>query len=132
MKKLIIDELEKVLKELLDDIIRRVYHNAQCGIRSVVYNVVEQVMLDQLRKDVSRETLNAHTAKLLDINTDADRILMNLLTSSPFMSPMTTSVQRKTDTTVANKNTIFAKALKMEPMAGMEVYGDIIDKMPRQ
>lgn len=53
-------------KEVLDDLLHKTLHSSQNGVRYVVYNVAEQVMLDVLHKDVMGETLDAYIAKFLD------------------------------------------------------------------
>lgn len=49
-------ELTTIVEELLDDILCTSYHNMQNGIRSLVYSVVEHVMLDLLCKYVTDKT----------------------------------------------------------------------------
>lgn len=114
----------------LDGPLRPTYHITQSVIRLVVYNVAELVMWDQLRKDVIRETLDATTAKPFDTDTAVDRLSKKLLTSSSFMVPITTFLQRRIDTAIADKFTVLKKATKMKPMAAMEQYGDTIEEPP--
>lgn len=46
----------------VDALPRASLHNAQSGIRYSVYNIVERLMLDLLRKKVVCDTLEAHIA----------------------------------------------------------------------
>lgn len=69
---LVTTELATVLEESLENILRESFHNWQSGIRSVVYNVLEQVILDLLRKDVIGETLEAHIGKVFDTDEAAE------------------------------------------------------------
>lgn len=59
VRDLVTEDLTTLVEEFLDNILRASYLNAQSGIRSVLYNFVEQVMLNRLRKDVIGQTLNA-------------------------------------------------------------------------
>lgn len=43
-----------MVEDLLDDVLRKTVHNAQSGVRYVVYSVVEQVILALLHEDVIR------------------------------------------------------------------------------
>lgn len=61
-----------MVEESLEDILRTSFHNAQSGFRSVVYKVVEQVMLGLLHQDIIRETLDAFITKSFDTNATAD------------------------------------------------------------
>lgn len=54
-------ELATIVRESLDDILRTFFGN---GFRSVFYNVVEQAMVDLLRKDAIAEMLHDCIAKL--------------------------------------------------------------------
>lgn len=85
-------------EKALDDVIRKTILNPQSGVRSVVYNVVEKVVLDMLRELVIKETLGAHIAKYLEIAAAAGGLLKRLLTSSSLMAPTATLNRRKTDT----------------------------------
>lgn len=55
-----------MVEESLDDNLRTSFQNAQSGIRSLVYNVVEQVVLDMQRKDAIGETVYIQIAKFFD------------------------------------------------------------------
>lgn len=60
------------VKEFLDNIMSRSFHNEQSGIRLVYYNVVKQVVLDMPRTEVMEESLDAHIAKYSDIYVAAE------------------------------------------------------------
>lgn len=55
-------------KELQDDILETCFRNAQSSTRSVVYNVVEQVMQDRLCTVFIVETIDAHMDSCLKPN----------------------------------------------------------------
>lgn len=59
-------ELSTMIEEWLEEILWKSFHNVQSCIQSVIYNVVEQDMLNLLRKDVIKETIDAHIAKFFD------------------------------------------------------------------
>lgn len=71
-----------MVKEALDDVLRKMLHNTQRGVQSIIYNFVEQVVLDLLLKDVIGKSLNAHTLKSFDTDASAEGLRKRLLTSS--------------------------------------------------
>lgn len=68
VKQLVNKELKTLVQKLFDGIICMLSHDALCQVRSVDYNVVQQVMLDLLRKGVIGKILEDHNAKLCDIS----------------------------------------------------------------
>lgn len=66
-------------------------------VHSVVYNVVEQLMLDFLRNDVIGEVLHAHMAKFVDIDEAVGGSRERLLTSNFLMAPIGTFIRCKRD-----------------------------------
>lgn len=66
LKDLVSTKLATIVEGLLDIILGKLSNSAQNGIRSVFYNVMEQFMLELLRKDVIEEMLDAHLGKFLD------------------------------------------------------------------
>lgn len=68
--------------DFMDKILRTLIHNGQSDTRSIVYNAVEQVMLDMLCKEVIGERLDKHKAKLFDTDTEAQGLSNRLLTLS--------------------------------------------------
>lgn len=130
MKQLVAEELATLvlIEELLDDILRLSHHNAQSEIRSAMYNVREQIMLDLLRKEIIGETLGGHVAKLLDTDAAINRLSKELLTSSLFVALIVTFVQLENGSAIADQNTVLATASKKKLLASMEEYGDIIEK----
>lgn len=111
LKQLVSDELATLVEGSLDDILPTSFHSAQSGTRQVVYNVMEQIIPDEL-SEVVIGYLDAHIAKILDTYATADRVLKKLLTSSIFMAQIATSVQRNSDTTTADQKRVIAKASK--------------------
>lgn len=61
-----------MVKKALDDALRKKLHNAQSGVRSVVYTVVEKVMVNLLRKDINEDTVEAYIQSYFDTNTAAE------------------------------------------------------------
>lgn len=53
-------------EESLEDILHKYLHHAQSGIQSAVYNVIERMMLDALRRDDIWDILDAHITKFFD------------------------------------------------------------------
>lgn len=66
VKEMVTKELLSTVGESLNDFIGTSFYNTQSIIWSVIYNVVEQVVLDLLRKNVIAETIDLHIAKILD------------------------------------------------------------------
>lgn len=60
---LVAGEMARMVEEVLHGFLRKTLHDAQSRVQSVLYNFVEQMMLDLLCKDFIGETLNEHTAK---------------------------------------------------------------------
>lgn len=105
------NELTTKMERSLSHILCKTVHNSQTGILSGRHTIVEQELLDLLRKDIIRETLKVHMAKLFGTNTAADRPSKWLLTSTMFLEPIATFLRRQTDTahgTINKKyNTLF-------------------------
>lgn len=84
-----------------------------------------------MRKDVIGESVNVHAAKCIDTDAATDRISKKFLARSSFkVAPVGTFVQLKTDIPIADKNTLFAKASTMDPVAAMIVHSDVIEGLP--
>lgn len=101
-----------VVEDLLDDILRLSYNHAQNGIRSVLYSIVEKVVLDRLFEEVTAETLDTQLVKLLDTSAAANRLSRKLLTSSWFMSTTATFIRRETVSAIAGPDILMTKASK--------------------
>lgn len=86
-----------MVEKALDEVLRKTFHNGQSGVGSVVYNVVEQIMLDLLFKDVIGECFDAHIAKAVDMDEAAEGFWSRLLSSSSLMAPIATFIRQKTD-----------------------------------
>lgn len=52
MKEFVANEMATMHQKVLDDVLRRTIHIVQSCVRSVVYNVIERVMLNLLRKGI--------------------------------------------------------------------------------
>lgn len=88
----------------LESIMRTLFHHVQSCIRSVIYNVFEQIILGLLCKEVIGETLEARREKLLDTDASADRFSKRLLTSGSYMKPTVTFMRREMDNTWKIRN----------------------------
>lgn len=86
--------MAKRVKEALDDVLCKTLHNTQSGVRYAVYTVVEQVMLDLLRKDVIGGKSDTHSAKFFDMDQAIKRFSKRLGTSTSFIAPIATLVRR--------------------------------------
>lgn len=69
-----------------------------------------QIMLELFREDVIGETLNTHISRCFDTCAATDRLSKKLLTSSSFMTAISTIVRHKTDTAIEEQNWVRAKA----------------------
>lgn len=98
VKELVANEMAAMVQEALDEALHKTLHKAKSGVRSVVCNVVQQEMLDLLRKGVTGYTLNAHIAKYFDTGAAPKGMSKSLLTSRLFMVPITTVATREMDT----------------------------------
>lgn len=78
LRKMVTNKSSTMVEEALEDILRTQLHHAQSIIQSVVYKIVEQVMLDLPCKDVLDEMLDAQIAKLLHTAVDV-QVLSNRL-----------------------------------------------------
>lgn len=77
------------------------------SIRSVLYNVAEQVMLDLLRVRICRRNIgSSYPIFFFDTNAAADRLPKRLLTSASFMLAMAIFVRPKMDTAIEQRNTV--------------------------
>lgn len=130
VKQLVSEEITTLVEETWEDIIRTSYHDTQSVIGSVLYNVVVQVILDLLPKEVISETLEAYLVRFFDTYAAAYRLSKKLLASSSFMALIATFVPRKTDSVIANQNTVLEKVSEKEAMAFTEEYGDTIKEAP--
>lgn len=105
-KQIVAKEITTLVEESLDDILQCAYENARSGVRSVVYNVVEQVVFDLIRQDVIGETLDKHISAYLDTENAADKVCDKLLSNNSFMTPIATFVKRKTNETIAAERVV--------------------------
>lgn len=63
-----------MVKYLLDDKLRASLHSVPSGTSQLVYNGVEELMLDLLHNDVIGEPLKDNIAKDFDTDTGAGRV----------------------------------------------------------
>lgn len=112
---------QTMVEEYLARVLRTLFHNPQRIIQLVACNVVEQVMLDLLRKDVCGKMSDAHITKFLDTCAAAVWLSRRLLTSILFIAPIETFVRGKKNTGVKEKTYSFASASK-EPMDTVSTF----------
>lgn len=98
-----------MIEESLNNIIRKSLHIMERGIRSVVYNAGERVMLDLSHKDVIGDILGDHKAELFDFGEARDRLskaLLSLRSSKVLLEPITTFLGCKSDIPVKKSNKV--------------------------
>lgn len=78
------------------------YHNAESGIRSVVYSLAKQVMLYLFRGEAIGKTPNAKIGKLCDTNAAPYRLPKKRLTFPSFLPRIPTFLRLETDSTIAD------------------------------
>lgn len=71
-------------------------------IRTVVYGVAEQVLLDLIFQNLLGETMNKRISKYLEAGKAAKMSSGQLLANQAFMTPIATFVQRKATKSVTN------------------------------
>lgn len=106
VKEMVMNKLSVMVEDLLDDILRAPFHNAQALIQSGIYNVFEQMRVDLLPKEVVEETLNAHIAKLVDNDAAANEFLKRWLASCSLLVLTATFVRREKKHQRRNGSTI--------------------------
>lgn len=74
--------METLAEEALDYVLLDTFHNLQRVIRSVLYTLVEQVMIDLLGKDVTGERLDARVMNIFDLYEAAEKLSGGLLIST--------------------------------------------------
>lgn len=73
-------------------------------------------MLDLLRRDFIGEILEAQLERFFDNYAATDTDPKKLVTSSSFMIPITTFVQRKSDCPITDQKHVIAKGSKRKPL----------------
>lgn len=87
-----------------------------------MHTLVQQVVWDLLRKNVSRETLETHTAKFFDTDAEANKLVNNLITSHALLGPMATLVKRKTSAAIEEEKPEIALASKNDQIKATETF----------
>lgn len=128
VNQLVAKEVVTLVEKWLDDILSPSYHNTQSGIRSLVYCVTDQVMLNLLQRDVVLENLNTHIEKCFATGAASHGISKKLFTTSSYMAPIATYYPCETKSPMADHNTVFSKESNQEPIPSTEAYSDIIQE----
>lgn len=118
--------MEGKIQEGLDDVQHITFHNAQSRVGLVIYNVLQQEMLDLSRKQVIEEMLGVHTVKSSDTNEAAEGLSKSLLTSTSFIAPIATFVLLKTDLAMEGQKYIAAVGA-VEPEDTIQMFDDASD-----
>lgn len=71
-----------MIENAMDKFIRKTFYNSQNDTCCVVYNVVEQLVLDLLRGSFFIETLDAHIPKFFDRDETTEAFPKRQLTST--------------------------------------------------
>lgn len=104
-----------MVEEMSEHMLWTSYHKAQSDIRSVVYKVVEKVMIDLLRKDATRNTIEAHIVKFLETKIVAEKFSKKLLTSSTVVVLILMFARHKIDTVIVTKGKESDLTTKQKP-----------------
>lgn len=80
-------EAPALVAESLVNILPCAYENTRIGVCSVIYNFVEPVLLDLLRRDVIDETLNRNSSTSLNSDNAAGKTARKLFTANSLPVP---------------------------------------------
>lgn len=75
LKQLKLDNFTKLFEEKPAEIVLKSHHNAQFGLQSVVYKVLEQLMSEQFCEDVFGKLLDAHIVRYFDKETETNEMM---------------------------------------------------------
>lgn len=120
VKQLVAKELMKLVQETLNGILHTLYHNVQSGI---LFGLVERLGASNTKSiayGLHWSDPDSHIVKFFNTHAPADRLSEERRPSSTLMALIATSVCRKTDSTIADPNTVIAKPSKKKPVAAME------------
>lgn len=116
MEQLVAKESTALVENSLHDILHWVYKEARTGVQSVVYNVVDEILFDLLREDVTDWTLHKHITKYFDTRDPNSKVGEKLLSTYVFMGPIPALIQRRTSeaVTVERVSTKMEKQLRLQ------------------
>lgn len=103
MKELVSNETAKMVERASDEVLRDTLRKAQNGFGAFVYNVVELVMMDLLRRDVIGDTLDAHVARFFEKDEAAEGLWKRMFTSTSFMGRIENFAGHRMDTATEDK-----------------------------
>lgn len=101
-----------IMVESVENILRTLLHPMQRSIRSIIYFIVEQVMMGLFPRGVIGDTLDAQIAQYFMTDALTEGRPKKLLAFSSFMKPTATLVLIRTDTTMDEKMYSLALASK--------------------
>lgn len=117
-----------MVKVALRDVLRQTLHKAQNGVRPVIENVVEQILLDLLREEVIEEASDVHIVKYFDMKLP-NGLSNTMVTSNLFMAPIAPFVRHKTDTAMQDRKQTTTRAPK-RPEDNITAFDDESDLLP--
>lgn len=85
-----------LVAESFDDILPLPQENIRSGVRSVIYKVLEQVLLELLRRDMIDETHNRHIFSNFKGCNAADKVCGKLLSTNSCIAPTVAFNQYRT------------------------------------
>lgn len=86
MEKTVAQEISSFSPDSLDNILQCTYENARAGIFPIISNIVEQVILDLLRRDMIGKTPFEHISSYFDFIDAVNRVQGRLLLAYSFLA----------------------------------------------
>lgn len=103
VRKLGANKMAAMVERALGEVLRKTFNITQRGVRSVVYNIVEQVVSDPPRTNINGEMLDVHITKCFETDEATGGLSKRLLPPTSFMEPIATFVRAKSDTVMKSK-----------------------------
>lgn len=95
MEQMVAKWISTLVVDSLGDILQCPYEKVGMGGRSVVYNVIEKMLFDLLRREVMNKFLDKPIANYFDTSEAVDKISGKLLFTNAFITPIAAIIQRK-------------------------------------
>lgn len=96
VEQMVVKEISALVPKSLDDIVHCPDENAGTGVCSVIYNAVEQVVLDVQHRDFIGDTLFRHISTYLYTGDAADKVCRKLLSTNFVMPSISAFILRRT------------------------------------